>query len=83
VKPQFPAAIRQTAGPAEARAKAIAMDYETEPLSKLARNCDFGGSTHRPGRPSTQSTTPQIKMFVSEWYTDELGNRARIIKAYD
>jgi hypothetical protein len=52
VKPdrdQFPAAVRQTAGPAEARAKAIAMDYETEPLSKLARNCDFGGSTHRPG----------------------------------
>ena len=24
-----------------------------------------------------------IKMFVSNWYTDELGNRARIIKARD
>jgi len=24
---------------------------------------------------------PHIKMFVSDWYTDELGNKARIIKA--
>jgi len=26
---------------------------------------------------------PQIKMIVSNWYTDELGNRARFIKARD
>jgi hypothetical protein len=25
--------------------------------------------------------TPQIKMIVSNWYTDELGNRARVIQA--
>jgi hypothetical protein len=26
---------------------------------------------------------PHIKMFVSDWYTDELGNKTRIIKARD
>jgi len=27
--------------------------------------------------------TPNIKMLVSDWFTDELGNKARIIKARD
>jgi hypothetical protein len=27
--------------------------------------------------------TPQIKMIVSNWHIDELGNQARIIKACD
>jgi hypothetical protein len=27
--------------------------------------------------------TPHIKMIVSNWYTDELGNQARFIKARD
>ena len=26
---------------------------------------------------------PQIKMIVSNWYTDELGDQARIIRAHD
>jgi hypothetical protein len=34
-------------------------------------------------RPNTQTMTPHIKMFVSDWFTDELGNKARIIKARD
>ena len=34
-------------------------------------------------RPNTQAMTPHIKMFVSDWFTDELGNKARIIKARD
>jgi hypothetical protein len=34
-------------------------------------------------RPNAQAMTPQIKMFVSDWFTDELGNKARIIKARD
>lgn len=29
-----------------------------------------------------EAMVPRIKMIVSNWYTDELGNRARIIKAY-
>jgi hypothetical protein len=27
----------------------------------------------------SQTMSPEIKMVVGEWYTDELGNRARII----
>ena len=34
-------------------------------------------------RPKTQAMTPHIKMFVSDWFTDELGNKARIIRARD
>jgi hypothetical protein len=34
-------------------------------------------------RPNTEAMTPHIKMFVSDWFTDELGNKARIIKARD
>ena len=34
-------------------------------------------------RPNTQAMTPHIKMFVSDWYIDELGNKTRIIKARD
>ena len=34
-------------------------------------------------RPIHEHIVPQIKMFVSNWYTDELGNQARIIKAHD
>ena len=33
-------------------------------------------------RSTYEVTKPQIKMFVSDWYTDELSNRARIIKAH-
>lgn len=63
--------------------KGIAMDCETESLSKLQEKLRLQQQHASAGRPSTQSMTPQIKMFVSEWYTDEFGNRARIIKAHD
>jgi hypothetical protein len=63
--------------------KGIAMDCETESLSKLQEKLRLQQQHASAGRPPTQSMTPQIKMFVSEWYTDEFGNRARIIKAHD
>ena len=31
-------------------------------------------------RPNTQAMTPHIKMFISDWFTDELGNMARSSK---
>src|SRR5262249_26266827 len=34
-------------------------------------------------RPNTQAMTPHIKMFVSDWFIDEQGNRLRLIKARD
>jgi hypothetical protein len=30
-------------------------------------------------RAISQTTVPAIKMVVGEWYTDELGNRARTV----
>jgi hypothetical protein len=59
------------------------MDCETEPLCKLQEKLRPRRQHASAGRPSTQSMTPQIKMFVSEWYIDELGNRARVIRAHD
>ena len=41
----------------------------------------------RRQRSASSSTsnehTPKIEMFVSNWYTDEFGNKARVVKAYD
>ena len=54
------------------------LDYEAKPLTEPER------VTLPPQRrPNTQAMTPHIKMFVSEWYIDELGNQSRIIKARD
>ena len=54
------------------------MDYETKPFTKPEQ------VTLPPQRrPNAQAMTPHIKMFVSDWFTDELGNKARIIKARD
>jgi hypothetical protein len=30
-----------------------------------------------------EAIVPQIKMIVSDWYTDEVGNQTRIIQACD
>ena len=30
-------------------------------------------------RPASQTHAPQIKMVVGDWYTDEFGNRSRMI----
>jgi hypothetical protein len=32
-------------------------------------------------KSANEAMTPKIKMVVSNWYTDELGNRARVIQA--
>jgi hypothetical protein len=42
------------------------MDYETKPFTKPEQ------VTLPPQRrPNTQAMTPHIKMFVSDWFTDE------------
>jgi hypothetical protein len=54
------------------------MDYEAKPFTKPEQ------VTLPPQRrPNPQTITPRIKMFVSDWFTDELGNKTRIIKARD
>jgi len=34
-------------------------------------------------RPAHEPMTPQIKLIVSNWFTDELGNHVRFITARD
>ena len=54
------------------------MDYETKPFTKPEQ------VTLPPQRrPNTQAMTPHIKNVRQRLVTDELGNKARIIKARD
>jgi len=60
------------------------MDHDTIALMKLKEDMRLRQQRHAAGpRPANESMTPQIKMIVSNWYTDELGNQARIITARD
>jgi hypothetical protein len=60
------------------------MDHDTIALTKLKEEMRLRQQRHAAGpRSANEAMTPQIKMIVSNWYTDELGNQARIIKARD
>ena len=60
------------------------MDHDTIALTKLKQEMRLRQPRHAAGpRPAHEVITPQIKMIVSSWYTDELGNRARFVKARD
>ena len=61
-----------------------AMDYDVSALTKLKEEMRLRQQRHATGRrPANEAMTPQIKMIVSNWYTDELGNQARFVKAGD
>jgi hypothetical protein len=61
-----------------------AMDYDTSDLTKLREEMRLRQQRRATGpRPANEPMTPQIKMIVSNWYTDELGNQARFVKAGD
>jgi hypothetical protein len=61
-----------------------AMDYDTSDLTKLREEMRLRQRRHATGpRPANEPMPPQIKMIVSNWYTDELGNQARFVKARD
>jgi hypothetical protein len=60
------------------------MDHDTSLLTRLKDEARLRQQQHAAASRSTNQTTmPQIKMIVSDWYTDEIGNQARIIKARD
>ena len=60
------------------------MDHDTISLMKLKEEMRLRQQRHASGpRPATEAMTPQIKMIVSNWYTDELGNQGRFITARD
>jgi hypothetical protein len=59
------------------------MEWDPELLATL-RKLREDASRRRKERTASSRTpnptiTPEIKMVVSEWYADELGNRARMI----
>ena len=59
------------------------MDWDPEILARL-RSSRAETSLRRKERTistraASQTKAPEIKMVVGEWYTDELGNRARMI----
>jgi hypothetical protein len=60
-----------------------AMDHDTSLLTRLKEEARLRQQHAAASRTANQAMTPQIKMIVSDWYTDELGNQARIIKAHD
>jgi hypothetical protein len=48
------------------------MDYDTIALTKLKEEMRLRQQCHASGpRPAHEAMTPQIKMIVSNWYTDE------------
>jgi len=60
------------------------MDHHSIALMKLKEKMRLRQQRHAAGRrPANEPMSPQIKMIVSNWYTDELGNRARFITARD
>jgi len=60
------------------------MDNDTIAVMKLKEEMRFRQQRHAAGpRPANEAMTPQIKMIVSNWYIDELGNQSRFIKARD
>jgi len=54
---------------------------EADSLTKLREEARVKRQADRQRSHNPSSLVPQIKMFVSDWYTDELGNRTRFIKA--
>jgi hypothetical protein len=59
------------------------MHSEADSLTKLSEEARVRRLTDRQRSHSPSSLVPQIKMIVSDWYTDELGNQTRLIKARD
>jgi hypothetical protein len=52
-------------------------------LTKLKEEVRLRQQNAVDSRGANGAMSLKIKMIVSKWYTDELGNQARIIKAPD
>jgi hypothetical protein len=60
-----------------------AMDHNTSVPTRLKEEARLRHRNAADSRDANGATSLKIKMIVSNWYTDELGNQARIIKARD
>jgi hypothetical protein len=61
-----------------------AMEWDPEILARLRSSREeerlqLKVRTTSTRRAASQAMTPEIKMVVGEWHTDEFGNRSRII----
>jgi hypothetical protein len=59
------------------------MDHDTSILTRLKEQARLRQQHTTASRSANDAMTPRIQMIVSNWYTDELGNQARFIKACD
>jgi len=83
-KTQYPAIIATHNSTSDELGVGDAMDHDTIALTKLKEEMRLRQRRHAAGpRPANEVMTPHIKMIVGNWYTDELGNQARFIKARD
>jgi hypothetical protein len=59
-----------------------AMDHDAIAIAKLKEEMRLRHQRYTAApRAPNEAMIPKIRMIVSEWYTDELGNRARVIQA--
>jgi hypothetical protein len=59
------------------------MDHDTSILTRLKEEAHLRHQNALDSRGANGAMGLKIKMSVSNWYTDELGNQTRIIKARD
>ena len=59
------------------------MTYDADMEAVLLDHLLFKQRRHAERRSSSQEVLPGIKMFIGDWYTDELGVLTREIKARD
>jgi hypothetical protein len=59
------------------------MDHDTSILARLKEEARFRHQNALDSRGASGAMSLKIRMSVSNWYTDELGNQTRIIKARD
>jgi hypothetical protein len=60
-----------------------AMDHDTSILTRLKEEARLRHQNATDSRDANGATSLRISMIVSNWYTDEFGNQARVIKARD
>jgi hypothetical protein len=59
------------------------MDYDTSLLTRLKEEARLRHQNALDSRGASGAMSLKIRMRVSNWYTDELGNQTHIIKAGD
>jgi hypothetical protein len=59
------------------------MDQDTSLLTRLKEEARLRHQNAADARDANRAMSLKIRMSISNWYTDEAGNQARIIKAHD